>query len=142
LGNFLLFYWIYHVFLWLAPLLQGPWFSGLVFWWSRWVLTYSFHSSCVPWAKGSSTFSLLSILSSSSAILSSTCSSLLEWPSSVFFVLLKGFLFTWLLFHSFFWGFSMSLFNSHFISCVVFFVSYIFFIYCPLFHFGIYGCLL
>jgi hypothetical protein len=35
----------------LSPLLllQCPWFSGLVFWWSQWVLTYCFHRSWVVW---------------------------------------------------------------------------------------------
>jgi hypothetical protein len=40
--------------------------------------------------KSSSVFSLISISSLSSEILSSTCSSLLEWPSTVFFVWLNG----------------------------------------------------
>jgi hypothetical protein len=40
--------------------------------------------------RGSSAFSLISILLLSSAVLSSTCSSLLKLPSSVFFVWLKG----------------------------------------------------
>jgi hypothetical protein len=38
----------------------------------------------------SSVLSLVSILSLSPEILSSTCSYLLEWPSTVFFVRLKG----------------------------------------------------
>jgi hypothetical protein len=42
-----LFCWIYYTSLWLAPLLQCPWFADLVFWWSHWVLTYSFHNSRV-----------------------------------------------------------------------------------------------
>jgi hypothetical protein len=46
LGNFLLFCWIYYKYLLLGSLLlQYPWFSGLVFWWIQWVLTYSFHRS-------------------------------------------------------------------------------------------------
>jgi hypothetical protein len=47
LGNFLLlFCWIYCISLWLAPLhlLQWPWFTGLIFWWSHWVLASSFWS--------------------------------------------------------------------------------------------------
>jgi hypothetical protein len=40
--------------------------------------------SCLT--KSSSVFSSISILSPSSEILSSNCSSLLEWPSTVFFV--------------------------------------------------------
>jgi hypothetical protein len=64
-------------------LLQCPWFSGLVFWWSWWVLAYSFHSSWVVWLIALQVFSLISILSSSSKIVSSTCSSLLKWPSTV-----------------------------------------------------------
>jgi hypothetical protein len=93
LGNFmLLYYWIYYMSLWLAPLLllQCPWFSGLVFWWSHWVLAYYFHSSWVVWLRFLLFFSLISILSLHSEILSSTCSSLLEWSSTVFFVWLKG----------------------------------------------------
>jgi hypothetical protein len=52
-GKFmLLFYWIYYVSLWLVPLLlQCPGFSDLAFWWSHWVLIYSFHSSWVVWLK-------------------------------------------------------------------------------------------
>jgi hypothetical protein len=36
-----------------APLLlfQCPRFSGLVFWWSCWVLAYCFHSSWVVWLR-------------------------------------------------------------------------------------------
>jgi hypothetical protein len=30
-------------------LLQCPWFSGLVFWWSQWILAYSFRKSWVVW---------------------------------------------------------------------------------------------
>jgi hypothetical protein len=30
-------------------LLQCPWFSGLIFWLSCWVLTYSFYSSSIVW---------------------------------------------------------------------------------------------
>jgi hypothetical protein len=45
----LLFYWIYYELFLLEPLLllQCPWFSGLVLWWSWWVLVYSFHRSWV-----------------------------------------------------------------------------------------------
>jgi hypothetical protein len=70
----------------LLLLLQCPWFSGLVLWWSHWVFAYSFHSSWVVWLRVFLFYSLISTLSSSSEILSSTCSSLLEWPSIVFFV--------------------------------------------------------
>jgi hypothetical protein len=52
----------------------------------------------------SSVFSLISILSLSAEILSSTCSSLLEWTSTVFFFNLMDFLFQGFLFDSFFWG--------------------------------------
>jgi hypothetical protein len=46
LGNFLLlFCWIYYTYLWIAPLLQCPWFSGLVFWWDCRVVAYSFCNS-------------------------------------------------------------------------------------------------
>jgi hypothetical protein len=31
----------------ISSLLQCPWFTGLVFWWSCWVLSYSFCSSWV-----------------------------------------------------------------------------------------------
>jgi hypothetical protein len=44
--------------------------------------------SCLT--KISSVFSLIFILSLSSEILSSICSNLLEWPSSVLFCLTKG----------------------------------------------------
>jgi hypothetical protein len=69
LGNFLLsFYWIYYESLLLGPLLllQFPWFSDLVFWWSQWVLVYSFYSSWVNCLRFFLFFSLISILSSSS----------------------------------------------------------------------------
>jgi hypothetical protein len=48
----LLYSYIIYASLWFAPLLllQWPWFAGLVFWWSCWVLVYSFHSS---WVKSS-----------------------------------------------------------------------------------------
>jgi hypothetical protein len=49
----------------------------------------------------SSVFSLISVLSLSSEILSSTCFNLLDWPSNVFFVLLQEFLFPGFLFDSF-----------------------------------------
>jgi hypothetical protein len=89
LGNVLLFYWIYYISLWHTPILlcQCPWFSKLVFWWSLWVPAYSFHSSWVfDWVVFS--FNFYFVLSSE--ILSSTCSTLLEWPSTVFFSLTKG----------------------------------------------------
>jgi hypothetical protein len=72
----------------LGPLLhlQCLWFSGLVFWWSHWVLTYSFHSLLVVCLTVLQFFSLIFILSLSSEILSSTISSLLEWTCTVFFV--------------------------------------------------------
>jgi hypothetical protein len=53
-------------------------------------------------SNSSSVFSLISILSSSPEILSSTCSSLLVWLSSVFFVWFKEFLFPVFLFDSVF----------------------------------------
>jgi hypothetical protein len=64
-----------------------PWFSGLVFWWSCWVLAYSFHSSWVVWLRVPLFFSLISIISSSLEILSSTYFSVLEWLSTLFFIL-------------------------------------------------------
>jgi hypothetical protein len=70
-------------------------------------------------------FSLISILSLSSKILSSTCCSLLEWPSTVFFCLTKG----TKNFQDFYWffflRFSISLFSFFFIFCIVIFNSYI-----------------
>jgi hypothetical protein len=68
----------------LACISSPFWFSDLVFWWSNWALAYSFHSSGVVWLRVLLFFSWISILSSSSYILSSTCSILLEWPSTVF----------------------------------------------------------
>jgi hypothetical protein len=41
----------------------------------------------------------------SSEILSSTCSSLLEWPSTVFFIWLKGLFISRISVWFFFWGF-------------------------------------
>jgi hypothetical protein len=52
-----------------------------------------------------SAFSLFSILSLSSENLSSTYYSLLEWPSTVIFVWLKGFFISRISVDSFFWGF-------------------------------------
>jgi hypothetical protein len=93
LGNVqLLFYWIYYISLWLAPifLCQCQWFSGLVFWWSLWVPTYHIPFIALEFfIKSFFFFNIYFILSSE--ILSSTCSTLLEWPSTVFFVWLKGF---------------------------------------------------
>jgi hypothetical protein len=44
--------WKYYIPLWLTPLLlQRPWFSGLFFWWSCWVLAYSFQRSWVVWLR-------------------------------------------------------------------------------------------
>jgi hypothetical protein len=44
------FYWTYFVSLWLALLFhQCLLFSCLVFWWSHWILAYSFHRSWVVW---------------------------------------------------------------------------------------------
>jgi hypothetical protein len=73
-------------------------------------------------------FSLISILSSNSEILSSTCSSLLEWPSQwicLFVCLTKGTFYFQDLFDYFFLTFLVSLLNSSFIFCVVSFNSYI-----------------
>jgi hypothetical protein len=73
--------------------------SCLVFYWSHRVLVYSFHNSsffslCIPLF-----FSIMSVLSSGSEILSSTYSSLQEWFQLYFLFHLKsisfpGFLFT------------------------------------------------
>jgi hypothetical protein len=110
LGNFLLlFCWIHCIFLWLMPLLlpQCTWFSGLVCWWSLWFLVYSFHSSWVDWQRFLLCFSLISISSLSSEILSSTYSSLLEWLSAMLFIWLRGLFISrisaWFFF---FWGFT------------------------------------
>jgi hypothetical protein len=95
----------------------------LIFWWSCWIPAYFFYISWVVWLRQTT---LISILSLSSEILSSTCSSLLEWPSTVFFVWLKG------LFISkdfclilFFLRFSVSLFSSSFIFCCLLYVIYL-----------------
>jgi hypothetical protein len=51
-GNFLLLFCkIYYKFLLFASILflQCPWFSGLVYWWSRWIPACSFHRSWVVW---------------------------------------------------------------------------------------------
>jgi hypothetical protein len=97
----------------------------LVSWWSCWVLAYSFHSSWVVWLRFLLFFSLISILSSSSEILSSTFYSLLEWPSTVFFVWLMGLFISNISVWFFFLMYSISLFNSSFMFYVVFFISYI-----------------
>jgi hypothetical protein len=76
----------------------------LVFRWSRWVLVYSFCSFWV-FCLSSFVFSLISISSYCPEILSSICSSVLEWLFSVFFIWFKGFLFLGFLPDSFFWGF-------------------------------------
>jgi hypothetical protein len=60
------------------------------------VSTCIFLSQDLSWLTNSSAaFPFITILSSSSEILSSACSSLLEWPYTVFTFL----------FHPFFWGF-------------------------------------
>jgi hypothetical protein len=69
----------------------------------------------------------ITILSLSSEILSATCSSMLEWLSSMFFYLTKGIFISWISVSFFFLRFSISLFNSSFISCVILFILYIFF---------------
>jgi hypothetical protein len=122
--------------LWFAPLLllQYPWFSGLVFWWSHWVLAYSFHSFWVFDLRFLLVFFFfnISVLSLISGILSSTCSSLLEWPSTVY--LTKGTFyfqeFCWILFSDVFHIFVQLLFyilfvifNSYISFLVVSFVS-------------------
>jgi hypothetical protein len=76
------------------------------FWWSCWVLAYSFHSSWVVWLIFLLFFSSISILSSSSEILSSTFSALVEMAFHCVFCLTKGTFY----FHNFclilfFWGF-------------------------------------
>jgi hypothetical protein len=76
-------------------------------------------------SKESSLFFLIFILSLSPEILSSTCSSLLEWLSTVFFCLTQE---TFYL-HDFcliLLRCSISLLNSPFISCAIFFSSFIF----------------
>jgi hypothetical protein len=71
----------------LAPLLlQCSWFSGLVLLMSCLILSSSFHSSSDVTLRVLLFFSLISIFSLSSEILSSACSSL---GKSVFFVWLK-----------------------------------------------------
>jgi hypothetical protein len=74
---------------------------------------------------------LISVLSVSSEILSSTCSSLLEWPSTVFYVSV------WF----FFLRFSISWITSSLIFSNFIFNSFIY-LYCSLFDFGIYSGLL
>jgi hypothetical protein len=76
-------------------------------------------------------------LSSSYEILPSACYNLMEWPSTVFFIWMKRFLFPGFLFDSFFWGFpdlwSTSL--SYLVLSSLFHVS----LFCSffLFHFGV-----
>jgi hypothetical protein len=66
---------------------------------------------------------LIYILSSNSEILSSTCSILLDWPSTVFFVWLKGLCISKISFDSFFLRFYIP-FNSSFIFCIVIWFIY------------------
>jgi hypothetical protein len=63
-------------------------------------------------------------LSWSSESLSSTCSPLLEWPSTVFFVDWRKFLFPGFLFDSFFWGFIYLYSAPLLLFCIVIFNSY------------------
>jgi hypothetical protein len=75
--------------------------------------------------KNSSVFSLMSMLSLSPEILSSTCSCLLEWLSTLFFIWLKEVFVPGFLFDYFFLRPSISLLNSSNISCSFFFISFI-----------------
>jgi hypothetical protein len=81
--------------------------------------------SCLT--NSSSVFPLISILSSSSEILSSAYSSLLEWPSTVFCVSVSFF----------FLRFSIFWVTSFLILSLFIFNSFIS-LYCSLFHFGVY----
>jgi hypothetical protein len=128
LGNFLLlFYWIYYESLKLVLLFQCPWVSGLVFWWSWWVPSLSFHRSWVVWL-----LLLTSILSSSSAILSSTCSSLQELPYLCVFCLTKGTFYLHdsclILFLRFFHIFVQLLF--YILCCLLYFISLLYTVLC------------
>jgi hypothetical protein len=108
----------------LAPLLllQYSWFSGLVVWWSCWVLAFSFHSSWVVWL-GILFFFFNYYLSLSPEFLSSTCSTLLEWPSTVLFVWLYRLLISRISVWFFLLRFSKSVINSSFIFCSCVFCS-------------------
>jgi hypothetical protein len=87
--------------------------------------------------KISSVFSLIFILSLSTEFLSSTCSSVLEWPSTVFFCLTTGtFYFQDFCLHLFFWGFPY-LCSTPLLYFVLSSLIHISFFLCPLFHFGV-----
>jgi hypothetical protein len=86
--------------------------------------------SCLT--NSSSVFPLISILFSSAEILSSTCSSLLDWPPLCFVFL----------FHSFFLRFSISWVTSFLILSIFVFNSFIILFIMFSFHFGVYLCLL
>jgi hypothetical protein len=107
------------------------------FWWSHWILAYSFHRSWVFWVRVPLFFLWCVFYLWALRFLSSTCSSLLEWPSTMFLVCQKGLFISRISVWFFFLRFSISLFNSSFIFCVVFFISYISLLYCPLFYFGV-----
>jgi hypothetical protein len=78
-------------------------------------------------SNSSSFFPLISISSSSSEILSSSCSSLLEWPS-IFFYISVSFFFPW---------FSISWVTSSLILSIFILNSFLY-LWCSLFHFIVY----
>jgi hypothetical protein len=121
LGNFMLsFCWIYYISVWFALLLQCPWLIGLVFEWNHWVLVCSFCSSWVFFVGTLLFFSLISIFPQTLKFCLQL--SLVCWSGfkNVYFIWFKElFISVWF----FCLKFSISLLNSSFISCAVFFIS-------------------
>jgi hypothetical protein len=104
-------------------LLQSPWFTGLYFLWSCWVLVFPFHRSWVFCPRILLYFNLISILSMKPEFLSSTCSSLLEWLSTQFFICFKKLFsqdFCWILFSGVFYIFVKLLFPIF--CCLLYFI--------------------
>jgi hypothetical protein len=106
-------------------LLQCPWFSGLVFWWGLCFLIYSFLRTWVVWLIILQFFLYLPF-HSSSEILSSAYSSLLEWTSILFRISVSFF----------FLKFSISCVTSSLLLCIFTFNSFIS-LFIVLFHFGV-----
>jgi hypothetical protein len=118
---------MYYACLWLAPLLLCQWWAGffVVVVGVTEFLHFPFPDLESFVSEFFCFFSLISILSSSYEILSSTCSSLVEWLSSIFFTWLKEYYISRISVWFFFLRLFISLLNSSFTSCAMFFISLI-----------------
>jgi hypothetical protein len=87
----LLFHSIYYLYSCLAAFFPSSvlMISGLVFWWNHSILTYYLHSSSDFSLNIVLFYNLIPSFSLSPDILSSSCSSLPEWLSTLFYIWLK-----------------------------------------------------